>query len=166
MGTRSLTLFFKKGGKTPFVCMYRQFDGYLNGHGKDLAKFLLQRKRVNGIGDETAEDAANGIGCLAAQCVAYFKTGRYYDDQTPVGGKVGNIRIGDIYLQEYTPDGWQEYEYEVRADNAETPTGEPPKDAGWVLTAYSFLSIGRKKLFEGTPQEFLEKLEKDKLVED
>ena len=62
MGTRSLTrvidrqecLSFAKGhlaknvGKS-YVNMYRQFDGYIEGMGVDLAEFLLPFTVVNGI---------------------------------------------------------------------------------------------------------------------
>jgi len=37
MGTRSLTYVYDN--KEPLVCMYRQFDGYPSGHGKELAEF-------------------------------------------------------------------------------------------------------------------------------
>lgn len=73
MGTRSLT-FITENEATPIICMYRQFDGYPSGHGQELYDFLKDIKIVNGIDDETGR-IANGAGCLAAQIVAYFKTG-------------------------------------------------------------------------------------------
>jgi len=62
MGTRSLTTFIdtytgkNKMGvpvikKEKIVTMYRQFDGYPEGHGLDLAEFLAGGKMVNGLGD-------------------------------------------------------------------------------------------------------------------
>ena len=57
MGTRSLTTFVEtykdnsgKKVKNEIVTMYRQYDGYMEGHGKDLADFLAGGKLVNGIG--------------------------------------------------------------------------------------------------------------------
>ncbi len=96
MGTRSLTYVYNEdNNKQPFVCMYRQFDGYPSGHGAELAEFLTPMK--------TKEEGrnANGMGCLAAQMIAYFKEGAY-----------------NIYLQfpELGQDSWQEYEYHVFAD--------------------------------------------------
>jgi hypothetical protein len=96
MGTRSLTYVYNEdNNKQPFVCMYRQFDGYPSGHGAELAEFLTPMK--------TKEEGrnANGMGCLAAQMIAYFKEGTY-----------------NIYLQfpELGQDSWQEYEYHVFAD--------------------------------------------------
>jgi len=47
MGTRSLTYVYE--GETPIMCMYRQFDGYLEGHGQELANFLNELTVGNGI---------------------------------------------------------------------------------------------------------------------
>ena len=73
MGTRSLTrvidrqegLSFAKGhlaknvGKS-YINMYRQFDGYIEGMGVDLAEFLLPFNMVNGIGIYEERKIANG----------------------------------------------------------------------------------------------------------
>jgi hypothetical protein len=96
MGTRSLTYVYDEdNNKQPFVCMYRQFDGYPKGHGAELAEFLTPIK--------TSEEGrnANGMGCLAAQMIAYFKEG-----------------INHIYLHfpELGQDSWQEYEYHLFSD--------------------------------------------------
>ena len=72
MGTRSLTYMYEDN--MPLVCMYRQFDGYLSGHGSELAEFLSDIKMVNGIGVNAPSNIANGAGCLAAQLVSHFKT--------------------------------------------------------------------------------------------
>ena len=100
MGTRSLTYVYD-GGK-PLVCMYRQFDGYPSGHGAELAEFLLSGKMVNGLGPED-EQVFNGVECLAAQMVAYFKKGP-----------------GGIYLvvPEHDVDHGQEYEYHISWEDA------------------------------------------------
>ena len=47
MGTRSLTYVYD--GQTPIMCMYRQYDGYLSGHGQELANFLNELTLGNGI---------------------------------------------------------------------------------------------------------------------
>jgi hypothetical protein len=74
MGTRAQIEFFE--GDVCVASIYRQFDGYPSGAGLELAEFLLPRRIVNGIGaGDNAENAANGIGCLAAQFVAYAKDG-------------------------------------------------------------------------------------------
>ena len=98
MGTRSLTYVY--ADKTPVVCMYRQFDGYPSGHGSELAQFLNGFEIVNGFG-ETKPKLANGMGCLAAQMIAYFKNG-----------------VGGFYLEpvELGQDCGQDYEYHVYQD--------------------------------------------------
>ena len=100
MGTRSLT-FVYDNDRQAVINMYRQFDGYPSGHGLELAEFLNSFDEVvNGIpfGDE--RKLANGMGCLAAQMIANFKTG-----------------VGGFYLYPVTAkDCGQEYEYHVYHD--------------------------------------------------
>ena len=88
MGTRSLTRVIPTGKgynedvttknahkhvKKSVVNMYRQYDGYLSGHGSELAEFLTPFTIVNGIRYNEERRIANGSGCLAAQTVAHFK---------------------------------------------------------------------------------------------
>ena len=77
MGTRSLTFVYDRD--EPVVCMYAQYDGYPSGHGLELANFLLSLTVVNGLGMNDNK-VANGMGCLAAQLIAHFKSepGGYY----------------------------------------------------------------------------------------
>ena len=97
MGTRSLTYVYE--GETPIMCMYRQFDGYLEGHGQELANFLNELTIGNGIsGKPELFSFANGMGCLAAQMIVWFK-------KTP-----GGFYIHPIELDQ---DAWQDYEYHV-----------------------------------------------------
>jgi hypothetical protein len=74
MGTRSLTVFTDEEGKEIGV-MYRQLDGYPEGHGKELAEMLSGIRMVNGLPIRNPGKVANGMGCLAAQIVAHFKDG-------------------------------------------------------------------------------------------
>jgi len=107
MGTRSLTYVFDQNNE-PFVCMYRQFDGYPSGHGSELAEFLLSGEVVNGIPLKAINRLFNGMGCLAAQMVAHFKTepGNFYL-HAPVLGR----------------DDWQDYEYHVYEDSVKVYSG-------------------------------------------
>ena len=73
MGTRCLTEV--REGNTVLVTMYRQFDGYLSGHGAELKTAFGKTKLVNGISGADKGSIANGLGCLAAQVVAKFKNG-------------------------------------------------------------------------------------------
>jgi len=78
MGTRSITIVKEKElkSKNNYLVMYRQMDGHPETHGYELASFLNGMKIVNGIpyGEDTSQ-IANGMDCLAAQIVAYFKDG-------------------------------------------------------------------------------------------
>ena len=83
--------------KQNILCMYRQYDGYLSGHGAELAEFLQGFNIVNGIRLGTPKRTANGMGCLAAQLIAHFKDG-----------------IGNVYI--YHPDAedcGEEYTYTI-----------------------------------------------------
>ena len=99
MGTRSLTFVYDDTQK--IVCMYRQFDGYPSGHGRELATFLNGFDAVvNGIRIGDTRKIANGMGCLAAQLITNFKT-----------------EAGGFYLYPTsTKDTGQEYEYHVYTD--------------------------------------------------
>lgn len=110
MGTRSLTYIYDDKvdhSTTPTVCFYRQFDGYIEGHGKELAEFLLPfvDGMVNGYnpGAHVAGKNANGMGCLAAQMIQHFKA---------------EFGIGGIYLHkpDLNQDSGQEYEYHIWLD--------------------------------------------------
>jgi hypothetical protein len=93
MGTRSTTKFYSE---VVLLSVYQQWDGYINGVGHDLARWLSDKKVINGYGMQTREEGyANGMGCLAAQYVADMKGG-----------------IGGFYLT--TPTDRQEYNYQVR----------------------------------------------------
>lgn len=85
MGTRSLTkvnqiITRDEKKQEEVVCMYRQYDGYIDGHGRELAAFLSGFTIVNGLSMEEQGKTANGAGCLAAQMITHFKTqpGQFY----------------------------------------------------------------------------------------
>ena len=107
MGTRSLTrviprqkgLSYDEGHKhvdKSSINMYRQYDGYPQGHGLELAEFLSDFTVVNGLGaDSYRGKIANGSSCLAAQLVQHFKDGP-----------------GNVYLETLDDgDHWEEYIY-------------------------------------------------------
>lgn len=99
MGTRSLTFVYDDTQR--IMCMYRQFDGYPSGHGRELAEFLSSFDAVvNGLRIGDTRRVANGMGCLAAQLVANFKT-----------------EAGGFYLYPTnSKDCGQEYEYHVYSE--------------------------------------------------
>ena len=92
MGTRSLTFTYDEHENT-LMCMYRQFDGYPEGHGAELADIINDTEN-------------NGMECLSASIIAKLKKG-----------------VGGIYLfPTDTDDAWQEYEYHVYKDRVEVLT--------------------------------------------
>lgn len=128
MGTRSLTV-FKDESNNDVSVLYGQFDGYLEGHGKDLAEFCAGKTVVNGIrADHNRNQLANGIGCLAAQVIANFKT-----------------EVGGFYVY---PGGsrntGEEYIYYISAEIGKEPDIK--------VDAYG------ETLFEGSASELLEKI--------
>jgi len=135
MGTRSLTRFISQHDDEKFVitCVYRQYDGYPQGHGKELADFLNSGVMVNGFG-QSEQKQFNGIGCLAAQFIAEFKNG-----------------VGGIYIHEpNSNDCGEEYVYEV--------IYKYPKGFGKVdedsLTMSCYDVYKKETIFEGNPKDF------------
>lgn len=133
MGTRSTMKFIRKGNNklTPLVSIYRQYDGYVDGVGHELAKWLLDKNIVNGFGisaDRTK--LANGFGCLIAQYIRDFKT------------EPGYLYITDM-------DDRQEYNYKVIFDNDKYFSGIYNVDDLITIKVDSFPK------FEGTPSELL-----------
>jgi len=132
MGTRSLTYVYdthqNESGQDvnePIVCMYRQFDGYPSCHGFELSEFLLPLRVGNGIsGEVKMGNFANGMGCLAAQMVNYFKKD-----------------VGGFYL--HAPilgrHDWQDYEYHVFENR---------------VVVYSGLYEDKNVMFEGDWEQF------------
>lgn len=130
MGTRSLTRVFDEGDRQ-IVCMYRQFDGYPSGHGKELFEFLDGMVVVNGMTPGDNRKIANGAGCLAAQMVAHFKT-----------------EPGGIYLYPTNiTDAGQDFEYHVKV-----------KDGNWMNSESGGVEIKcvsyGSELFSGSVADF------------
>lgn len=101
MGTRSLTVMQDSWEEhDEIVVMYRQMDGYPEGHGVELTEFLKQFTVADGIVPGDRRKTANGGGCLAAQIVAHFKT--------EVGGfylyPAGTRNCGEEYVYTVTPN--------------------------------------------------------------
>ena len=136
MGTRSTTRVVC--GDITLVNMYRQYDGYPSGHGKDLAEFLEPITMANGIG-MTEAVIANGPGCLAAQLVSHFKDGP-----------------GGIYLEPTTAvDCGQDYEYHIATH------GEGAELTITCQRIEGLRPFRRKKIFDGSIEEFKAFCEKE-----
>lgn len=103
MGTRSITHVKNEQGET-LLSFYRQFDGYLTGHGADIVA-ALNNGEVEIVNRYTPShknpEVYNGMGCLAAYLISQMKDG-----------------IGGVYI---VPTGhkdcWEEYTYTLSIDN-------------------------------------------------
>lgn len=107
MGTRSTIKFVEKynNEERPLVNIYQQCDGYIDGVGYELARWLLGKTIINGFNTNkyTMLDYANGPCCLAAQFIKHFKTD-----------------IGGLYI--VPMDNCQDYNYKVVIDNKDRIT--------------------------------------------
>ena len=102
MGTRANTVIYDEyhgnGSAVEILNLYRQHDGYVEGHGAELVAFLEPMTIVNGI-TTGMTNIANGSGCLAAQMVAHFKkkVGDFYI-MAPLGEEMENDFTYQIYV--------------------------------------------------------------------
>ena len=136
MGTRSTITFIEKWGEevTPITTVYQQYDGYLNGVGYTLAKWLSGKVIVNGI-SEYRKEYANGCGDLAAQFISVIK------DEIP----------GDIYIYPVECDkSGIDYNYYVVVDMDEKS-----------INIYIYKWNIEEPIFIGTPDEVLEFISKE-----
>ena len=135
MGTRALTFVYE--GDKPLVNLYRQYDGYPTGHGAELAQFLSEFHITNGISPSETRRTANGMGCLAAQVVAFFKE------------SVGGFYIHSVDATECG----QDYEYHVYQKDKELRVRVTDRGCNWFgLT----MSDTNDSIFDGTVAEFAE----------
>lgn len=153
MGTRSLTKVIQtwtdesgKKQRKPFTTMYRQYDGYMSGHGADLAEWLSGYALVNGIPMDKSGPMFNGMDCLAAQMFVHFKASGCKDDGTP------SAHVGNFYCMH--PDAkncGEEYLYEISEIDKQIH-----------LTVYEMeYESDAIEIFHGTPEELLTKIELD-----
>ena len=98
MGTRSLTHIHESDSKSKILTtIYRQFDGYPEGMGKDIFEAIGSRKLVNGYQDENTE--TNGMGCAAALLIANLKS---------------DFKAGNTYIYSAgSKDVWEDYTYSL-----------------------------------------------------
>lgn len=138
MGTRSLTIIRDEQG-TDLLTMYRQFDGYPEGHGKALASFLAPFKVGNCITDYSPNvKQANGAGCLAAQVVAHFKRPTPKTKFSAARGPIGNFYV----YPNGSKDVGEEYVYIVKVNHL-------PGVGYWINV--DVLDGNWKQITEGSP---------------
>jgi hypothetical protein len=144
MGTRSLTTFKEDHNNEEIVVLYRQFDGYPEGHGIDLFRFLNKMNMVNGIAGGEKRKISNGMSCLAAQMVSYFKD-----------------EPGSFYLYRAdTRDVGEEYIYTIYV-NHDIDNNEREIMIKVEKTSYdeSFENRFMEKIFDGPTDNYKEWLE-------
>lgn len=91
MGTRSTTKIYDQGNLV--LALYKQYDGYTEGWGKELKEFIKSGTFVKGI-SYREEKQFNGMGDFALQLVVEFKEG-----------------VGGLYAT--TEEDSQEYNYKI-----------------------------------------------------
>lgn len=97
MATRA-SVIFKHFGE-PVFAMYKHYDGYPDGLGKEIKEIVSGGKLVNGLGpDKTLGSYFNGYGCMWATIIAKLKN-----------------QPGDVYICKISDVGQQgeDYVYEV-----------------------------------------------------
>ena len=135
MGTRSLTTFNDEWKDEEIAVIYRQYDGYPQGHGRELFEFLNEMVIVNGISLNGPPKIANGMDCLAAQVISHFK----------------GSEVGGIYLHKSgTRDIGEQYIYTIYI-NKET------------LMIKMTNTYDKSESFDGTVKEFGEWIHKDEI---
>ena len=113
MSTNALTIITQNG--SPIMTLYRHWDGYPTGHGKELVEFLAGFQITTSRVDQPGK-WANGAGCLAAQLVAHFKKG-----------------CGDFYLLSPTAENVYEWAYYL-----DIPSGWHGPAEDLVIQVYQF----------------------------
>lgn len=119
MGTRSITVIRNKDGKK-IIEMYKHYDGYPDGLGKDLVEFTQSGKIVDGYKMST-EIQFNGIECFAAQLIANIKDGAGDVYLYPITGEHDSPKFfADAYDAEY----YYEIDAQLNVRCWETYSGE------------------------------------------
>jgi hypothetical protein len=111
MGTRCLTRVFD--GDTEVCCIYRHWDGYPDGHGRDLKRALKGKHVVNGWSTGASKpevDRLNGAGRVAAYLVAFLQAEGHNPNIMPPG----------------TAGVGEEYEYRIELPDLDSITRAGP----------------------------------------
>ncbi len=111
MGTRCLTKVFD--GAEEVCCIFRHWDGYPDGHGKDLLEMLADKRVVNGYSSAAKLPQAqrlNGPGRVAAFIVKTLFDQKRDPDILPPGTTCGEdfeyrVICPPISYDDSPPDG-------------------------------------------------------------
>jgi len=152
MGTRALFRIFDETG-TEICDIYVHYDGYPEGWGLEVVKFLASKRLTNGIPLGEEGSVFNRMEDLTAQLITYMKLlnsmhSRNFTLSTSGVKEITPTRIlaGNVYVYPpNTTDADQEYEYHIY------PEGET------IIIKVIDVWENDKVLFEGTPEEYIEK---------
>jgi len=81
MSTRAIARIYDDDGETILTTLYKHYDGYPEGFGRELEDFASEFTLVNGIPVGDTRKLANGMGCFAASLFSHFKN-----------------EVGDVYV--------------------------------------------------------------------
>ena len=147
MGTRSTITFYSRMSGTNFflVNIYQQYDGYLEGVGKELCEWLKPKIITNGF-SKANWNIANGAGCLAAKYISEFKpaTGGLY-----------------IYPEDVAHEDC-DYNYFVIIDEDWTTSYSASEKNAEDIITIEVDSWGEEPFFKGSIQELLDYIDKQK----
>lgn len=136
MGTRSITQI--KVDDEPILTFYRQMDGYLDGHGKQLLP-LLKRRHVNGYSSQFKEynGPANFAAMLLAELMLKHSIGTkralsYCNSKEVSNEEDIQLACGSIYIASHNQIGDEEFNYVINFITSIEPK-EPTID---VTTSY------------------------------
>ncbi len=119
MGTTAVTNFFDRDKH--LVTIYRQSDGYLSGHGKEIVDTFQGREFVNGMRGSDYTKYVNGMGCAAALLIAALKN---------------DLEAGNIYIVPPNPVRTEDYEYTISGDTMNPEAGMMIKVTSYGETLY------------------------------
>lgn len=125
-----------KTGQNKIALIYCQYDGYPDGHPLDTIKWLASGTVVNGIGMNEPKLIFNGAGCLTAQLICKLKDG-------PGGTYILPMNHFGLCGENYL------YDIIVNVDST-------IKIIAYENNSYSGKRVKKKKLFEGTPKEYID----------
>lgn len=93
MSTRATVKIYNENNKV-LVTIYKHWDGYPDGFGKELREICDGQTLVNGIGNDR-QRVSNGMDCFAATLIASIKR-----------------EAGDVYI--CLPGRREEYNYKIK----------------------------------------------------
>lgn len=137
MGTRSTYRIIEKREEDvqdEIALIYVQYDGYPEGHPLSVAEYLSSGTLVNGYDSSMPSLTFNGAGCLAARLIGFLKQ-----------DKTGNVYL---YPSRFRGNSGEDYLYDIIVNSESNYIEMVCYTNGYDYPA--------NELFRGTPQDFVE----------